>query len=307
MLRDILSGEDPQVLAVLAVIRAAGADVLLLQGLDTDAGGATVEALAQALDAEGMAYPYRVTFPGNAGRPSGHDLDGDGRRDGPRDAHGYGYFTGQGGMAILSRLPIGTVRDFSALPWAALPGSIAATVTPAAALPDLRLHSVAAWDVELILPDGPFHLLASHASAPVFDGPEDRNGLRNAAELRFWRMYLDGWSPDGQPFAASRFALAGTFNVDPDRGEGRRDAIRALLDHPALQDPRPQRPDGGLRTVDWPEPTPGDLRVDYILPAAEITVLHGEVLWPVAGQEGLTIAVVEAASDHRLVVLDLDL
>src|SRR3546814_15576309 len=47
--------------------------------------------------------PHRFTAPPNTGVPSGHDLDGDGRTMGPRDALGYGRFPGQYGMAILSR------------------------------------------------------------------------------------------------------------------------------------------------------------------------------------------------------------
>lgn len=282
LLRDILGGEDTQLRAVTDVLRAADADIVLLQGIDMDPGGATLDALASALEAAGLPYPHRLTAPVNAGRPSGHDLDGDGRADGPRDAHGYGRFTGHGAMALLSRHPLGDMRDFSAFPWNALPGNRAASVTPEAALAELRLHTVAAWDVTVTLPDGPFNVLASHATPPVFDGPEDRNGHRNADELRFWHLYLDGWSPDGAPFEGARFALMGTFNVDPDRGEGQRAALAALLDHRALQDPRPRRPDGGRQTADWTDPVPGDLRVDYILPSAGLRVTDARVLWPVA-------------------------
>jgi len=118
-------------------------------------------------------------------------------------------------------------------------------------------------------------------------------------------MYLDGWTPEGPPFAAGRFAVIGTLNVDPDRGEGRQDGLRALLDHPRLQDPVPRRPGGGAETVDWPEPVPGDLRVDYILPAAALRVIGSGVVWPEAG-DALS-ATVAGASDHRLVWVDLDL
>jgi hypothetical protein len=58
-------------------------------------------------------YPHRFAAPPNVGQPTGVDLDGDGRTWRARDAHGYGLFSGDGGMAILSRFPIGAVRDFS--------------------------------------------------------------------------------------------------------------------------------------------------------------------------------------------------
>ena len=34
------------------------------------------------------------------------------------------------------------------------------------------------------------HFLVSHPTPPVFDGPEDRNGTRNADEIRFWADYV---------------------------------------------------------------------------------------------------------------------
>ena len=301
ILQDIRDGEAP-VLATVAVIAAAGADIVLLQGLDYDASGAALEALADALAAEGADYPHRLVLRPNTGRPTGFDLDGDGRSDGPRDAQGYGRFNGAGGMALLSRFPIGTVIDHSAYLWRDLPGSAAAEVTPADALPVLRLHSVAAWDVEVLTPSGPLHLLASHASAPVFDGPEDRNGRRNGDEVRFWQLYLDAALPGVPPLASGRFAVLGTFNVDPDRGEGLRGPLRDLLGHPLLQDLAPVSARGGA-TTDWHEPVPGNLRVDYILPARGLAVTGAGVFWP---EEGDLAEAVAIASRHRLVWVDID-
>jgi hypothetical protein len=307
LLRDLLRGEDAQIAATVAVIMESDADVVLLQGIDYDAGGAALAALAEALAAAGADYPHRLALRPNTGLPTGVDLDGDGRSWRARDSQGYGWFNGQGGMAVLSRYPLGPVRDFSAFLWADLPGSSAAEVLPPDAVPILRLASVAAWDVVVESPGGPLHLLALHANTPVFDGPEDRNGRRNADELRFWQLYLDGWTPDGPPFAADRFAVIGTLNVDPERGEGRQDALRALLDHPRLQDPVPRRPAGGTETADWPEPVPGDLRVDYILPTASLRVTAAGVLWPEGEGGPLPASVAALASDHRLVWVDLEM
>jgi hypothetical protein len=275
--------------------------------MDHDAGHAALTALGEALRNRGANYPHHFAAAPNSGRPTGIDLDGDGRSWRARDAHGYGLFTGDGGMALLSRFPIGAVRDFSALPWVALPGNAAEGVTPAAALPILRLHSVGAWDVEILTPAGTLNLLASHASPPVFDGPEDRNGLRNADELLFWAQYLNGWVPDGPPFAATRFVVMGTFNIDPERGEGRREGLDALRTHARLQDPGPRRPDGGMATADWPEDGPGRLRVDYILPSRTLDVTDSGILWPGdVPQLGISAEVASAASDHRLVWVDLE-
>lgn len=305
LLGDLRRGDDAQIAASVAVIVAAQADILLLQDIDFDAEGAALGALADALAAGGAPYPFQLSLRPNTGWPTGVDIDGDGRSHRARDAHGYGRFNGQGGMALLSRYPIGAVRDFSTFLWADLPDSSAPLVLSPDALAVLRLATVAAWDVVIDLPDGPFHILALHAGPPVFDGPEDRNGHRNADELRFWQLYLDGWSPDGLPFAATRFALIGTLNLDPDKGEGRRAVLRDLLDHPLLQDPVPLRPGGGPETADWPEPVPGDLRVDYILPAADMAVRASGVIWPIDARGTPPLSVVRAASDHRLVWIDL--
>jgi len=306
LLRDIARGEDAQVAATVAVIAATSPDVILLQGIDYDAGSAALDALAIELEQAGGTYPHRLALRPNTGTATGVDIDGDGRSWRARDAQGFGWFSGQGGMALLSRYPLGPVRDFSRFLWADLPDSGATSVLPPEAVQVLRLATVAAWDVAVEVPGGPLHLLALHAGPPVFDGPEDRNGWRNADELRFWQLYLDGWMPEGPVFTAERFALIGTLNVDPERGEGRQDALRALLDHPRLQDVVPRRPGGGVETADWPEPVPGDLRVDYILPAASLRVVGAGVLWPEGDEGTLPLSVVEAASDHRLVWVDLE-
>lgn len=290
ILRDIERMED-LVEAIVAVILEVRPDILALQDLDYDAHGLALEALAEALATRGLDYPYRIALRPNTGRLTGHDLDGDGRADGPRDAHGYGRFSGQGGMALLSRYPLGTVQDFSDMLWRDLPGSTAEGVTPEAALPILRLHTVGAWDVEVLTPNGPLNILTSHATAPVFDGPEDRNGLRNGDEVRFWHLYLDAAAPE-------HFAYMGTLNVDPQRGEGLQGPLNDLLSHPALQNPVPNGP-----TADWDEPTPGDLRVDYLLPSRTLTVQDAGVLWPL---DGPLAELVAEASDHRLVWVDVE-
>ncbi|MBF9032962.1 endonuclease/exonuclease/phosphatase family protein [Rhodobacterales bacterium HKCCE2091] len=307
LLRDILRGEDEQVAALISVIADVDPDVLLLIGIDYDAGLAALSALADRLAAAGADYPHRFALRPNAGIPTGNDIDGDGRWPEPQDAQGYGRFSGEGGMAILSRLPVDGdgVRDFSGLLWRDLPGNRAADVLAPEAAEVLRLSTMGIWDVPLVAGDDRFHVLAITAGPPVFDGPEDRNGIRNEDETAFLLHYLDGWSPDGAPFAAEDFAIMGILNVDPDpaRGEGRRGALSALLSHPAISDPEP-RGAGGTATADWDDPVPGDLRVDYILPAAGLTVTGSGVHWPEDPAAAETAA---TASAHRLVWVDVDL
>src|SRR2546430_1237691 len=56
----------------------------------------------------------------------------------------------------------------------------------------LRLSSKSHWDVPVRTGRGEtVHLLAAHPTPPGFDGPEQRNVLRNHDEIRFWADYVD--------------------------------------------------------------------------------------------------------------------
>lgn len=291
-------------------------DVLVIGDIDFDLRGVALAALADPLD----DYPYRFTQRPNRGLHSGRDRDGDGRLGSARDAEGYGEFAGQGGMAVLSRLPIDVqaVRDFSDYPWADLPDTLA--------LGDdrdpVRLSTTVHWDVPVTLPSGgALHLLTWHATAPVFDGPEDRNGRRNHDEARFWQLYLDGQLADAPP---QNFVLLGTANADPSDGESRPEAVRGLLNHAALQDPGQASDgasiaavlDGGVNgshlsppafdTADWPDEVgdPGNLRVDYVLPSAHFDVIDSGVVWP--DPETALGRDVALASRHRLVWVEIE-
>ncbi|WP_375688192.1 endonuclease/exonuclease/phosphatase family protein [Pseudooceanicola sp. LIPI14-2-Ac024] len=317
LLRDIAAA-DPQVLALRRVIDAAAADVLVLAGVDYDAEGRALAALNA-----GLAEPYPALLPlaGNTGIDTGIDLDGDGRLGSAGDRQAFGRFPGQSGLAVLSRLPIrhAGVRSLNDLLWRDLPGSLIVDVAGqvgAAAQGSAvqRLSSGGHWIVPLDAPGGRvLSLMAFHASPPVFDGPEDRNGRRNADEIRLWQLLLDGAMATPPPDPP--FILLGAANADPSDGDGQRDAIRGLLADPRLQDPAPrsvggdlaggeaQSGDPALDTADWGEPVPGNLRVDYVLPSATLTVTGSGVLWPPLG-DPLAQAVLDA-SRHRLVWVDI--
>ncbi|OIP83207.1 MAG: endonuclease [Rhodobacterales bacterium CG2_30_65_12] len=317
LLADILKGEE-QVQAVIAVIAEARPDVLLLTGFDHDREGHALAAFAQALGAVGVDYPHRFAAPPNTGVETGRDMDGNGKLGEARDAQGYGAFTGAGGMAVLSRYPLGEVRDFSTFLWADLPGAIAPVVddrpfpSPEAHAAQ-RLSSVAHWEVPVALPGGTVRLLAFNATTPVYDGPEDLNGRRNHDEIVFWRRLLDGDLPFDRP--EGPVVVIGNANLDPADGEGRREAISALIADPRLADPRPASDgargvanpghagDPALDTVDWSDPRPGNLRVDYVLPDARLTVVSAGVLWPAPSDP--FAETVNAASRHRLVWVDI--
>ncbi len=320
LLRDILKGEDAQIAAVQEVIKAVAPDILVLQGIDYDYGLSALSALRDALSNGRVDYPYIFALRPNAGMATGLDMDGDGRKGGARDGQGYGQFAGEGGMAILSRLPIDTAaaRDFSAMLWKDIPGALLPEIEgkpfpSAQAQAVQRLSSVAHLVVPIELEQGrSLDLLTFHATPPVFDGPEDLNGRRNHDEILFWLHYLNG---EFGPAPDRDFVVIGDANLDPVDGEGRKQAILDLLNDPRVQDPKPMRPgvventngdkgDPKLDTVDWPLPDPGPRRVDYILPSADLKVVGSGVYWPEKGSKAAAVAA--AASRHRMVWVDLE-
>lgn len=313
MLQDIRK-HDPQVEAAAQVIAATRPDILLLTNFDWDLDGLALRAFAARLREDGLDYGYLFAPRPNAGLESGLDLDGNGALGEPRDAQGYGRFAGDGGLAILSRLPIetGAARDFSSFLWADIPDAqIEGAGLSEPAREAQRLSSTAHWDVPVTLPGGEaLHLWAFAATPPLFDGPEDRNGRRNHDEAAFWLRYLDGRLP-AQP-AQAPFVLLGNFNTDPADGEGRRGALAALLADPRMQDADPRSEGGALATDPSHAGDPardtaefdgasGNLRLDYVLPAASLHVVDAGVFWPAEGD------LAARASRHRLVWIDIAL
>lgn len=293
MLRDVRRGKDPQISAVLDLLEAANADIVTLQGIDYDIQNATLAAIADALRMRGLDYPHVFAAPPNAGRMTDLDLDGDGQVGGPRDAQGYGRFFGQGAMALLSRYPVvrEDVQDFTDLLWRDLPRALLPKTGSKDPFPSAdaqaiqRLSSHGHWAVPIAHPTlGTIHILTFHATPPVFDGPEDRNGKRNHDEVLFWDHFLAGRIGTAP---TERFILMGDANLDPARGDGRSDAIQTLLDHPALQDPMPD-----MATVTWSQT--GPMRVDYVLPSADWRVTATGISEPD-----------DTASRHRLIWADL--
>lgn len=347
LVREMAKG-SPQIDTVAEIVLRVRPDILVLQKFDRDPAHRALTDFAERLRAgiaglQGLDYPFLYQGPVNTGVPSGHDLDGDGRIRGPRDAFGYGRFPGQYGMAVLSRFPIDydRLRNFQRFLWSEMPKAgrpLNPDGTPVHSDPvwhALRLSSASHWDVPVILPGGAvLHILAAHPTPPVFDGPEDFNGHRNSDEIRLLMGLVDGaeWPVDDRGTAGGldpgdRFVIAADLNADPHDGEARRDAIAALLADPRLQDPHPASPGGAEAaqtgganathkgppdqdTADWrdgPE-RPGNLRVDYVLPSADLTVTGAGIFWPEAAHPLARLIAGgrrPASSDHRLVWVDI--
>jgi hypothetical protein len=196
------------------------------------------------------------------------------------------------------------------------------------------LSSKSHWDLQIGI--GPVeggkvvHLLCSHPTPPVFDGPEDRNGKRNHDEVRFWADYLtpgrDGWIVDdrgqkgGLP-AGELFVILGDQNCDPVDGDAVKGTMQQLLEHPRVQDPEARAPGGVIAGRDGSKANigqegdaeldtfcdagksgPGNLRLDYVLPARSLVVTGKAVFWP---PPKAPFADLVDASDHRLVWVEV--
>jgi len=275
LLRELQKGDDTQLAAIAAVIDHARPDVLLLTDFDFDHDGLALSAFNRSLSSP---YAHALAYPTNAGEPTGLDMDQNNRLGEPRDAQGFGRFAGDGGMAILSHLPLGAGTDLTDLLWKDLPEATLPQTGDGPFLPETvvavqRLSSTGHWIVPILPPDGEtFHLLAWSATPPVFDGPEDRNGLRNRDELRLWEHVIDGKMGP----IPTWFVVAGNANLDPQKGQGDRAAMAAFLTDPRLHDPLPDQD-----TALWPvENGPGPLRVSYVLPSSDWSVAQADVFWP---------------------------
>jgi hypothetical protein len=311
LVQDLIGADDLQIAALVRVLVALDADVLLLTSFDFDGGGVALGLLADRLAATGVPYPHRFALRPNTGLQTGFDVDRNGRVGDPRDAQGFGLFSGQGGMAVLSRLPIdeASVQDFSGFLWRDLPGALTEDAPDLAAVQ--RLATTGFWDVPVMTDTGRLNLLVWHATPPVFDGPDDRNGKRNHDEAVFWQLMLEGRLPMRAPNGP--FVLMGDANLDPSDGEGRREAIVGLLTNPAVQDTLPkgshgrvepdQAGDPALDTAFYPDI--GGLRLDVVLPSAGLAVTASGVLWP--SDADPIAADLAAASLHRPVWVDITL
>jgi hypothetical protein len=209
-----------------------------------------------------------------------------------------------------------------------------------------RLSSKSHWDIPIRIGRKTVHFLASHPTPPVFDGPEDRNGTRNADEIRFFADYVrphrsryiyDDEGGRGGLHPSALFVIAGDQNSDPLDGDSIPGAIQQLLDNPrvnarhapssagAVEASRLQgganlthRSDPAFDTADFGDTAPGNLRADYVLPRRNIRIVDSAVFWPLRSDPLFHLTGVFddeewgavggfPTSDHRLVWADLDL
>lgn len=309
---------NQQVRHIIAALAEANPDVVLINELDFDPAGEAANALARRLS---LALPDQApftaqAFPSNTGIPTGLDVLGKGRKPTPENAFGFGEFPGQYGFALLSRFPVTSTRSFQHFLWRDMPGarlpdqrrkSGKGDFFAPAVLEVFRLSSKNHVDAVIDVPTlGPLHLLLSHPTPPVFDGPEQRNRRRNHDEIRLWADYLrdadylvdDAGQRGGLPPDSAPFIILGDLNADPDRGDSEDQAIAQLLHHPRVADPEP-RGAHGTRTADFRHQS---MRVDYVLPCRSLSVHGSGVAWFAKDDPR---ARWNSASDHHLVWVDV--
>ncbi|MCL1075479.1 endonuclease/exonuclease/phosphatase family protein [Shewanella dokdonensis] len=335
------NNDNPQIRNIAEILQRVRPDIVLLNEFDYIAEPKQgVEAFTRHYlnqsqhGAAPIDYPYYYVAPVNTGEPSPYDLDHDGVASGKgADAWGFGWYPGQYGMVLLSRFPIDTanVRTFQLLKWSAMPGA-RRPIDPTTGKSwysneqwlALRLSSKSHWDIPVKVNEQWLHILASHPTPPVFDGPENRNGLRNHDEIRLWADYLsagnnaayivDDAGHQGGLAPNVRFVLLGDMNSGPQKTAEQSGAVRQLLDHPRVNSQYEPVSLGGAEhapniaaakafTASWKE------RADYVLPSKlGFTIKSGGVFWPAKHQPLYRlVASRSASSDHRLVWLDLQL
>jgi Endonuclease/Exonuclease/phosphatase family len=345
------NGAHPQVTNCAEILQTVRPDIVLINEIDapsTSEDGDIVNPAGNAAQLfrdkflmvsqrtnRPLDFPYVYIAPSNTGVPTGHDLDNDGKTDGPADSYGFGRYPGEYGMALLSRFPIQMdgIRTFRKLLWKNMPGNLMPDGTqgkPAFYNADecnlFRLSSKSHWDVPLLINETVVHVLCSHPTPPVFDGPEDSNGRRNFDEIRFWSDYLTGgesamWICDdagksGGLKPGSHFVVLGDLNAEPVRGDavyGQR-AINLLIHHRLVFDPEPrsrgaeEQPNKFSLNGYLPLKTSDFGRLDYVLPSKSLRTVGSGVFWP-SSKSPLYFLVdtPQSSSDHRLVWLDVEI
>ncbi len=301
-------------------------------------------ATPQADSLEALSFQAFMA-PTNTGEASGYDLNRDGEavttvpdipaapsdtepppqndegRAYGEDAWGFGTFPGQYAMGLLVRdgldIQEDEIRTFRLFAWSDMPDA-RRPVDPETDEPwyddevwdEFRLSSKSHWDVPVELPNGAvLHVLASHPTPPAFDGPEQRNVLRNHDEIRFWADYLDdaayiyddstqtGGFADDAPFV-----IMGDQNADPSGGSSVEGAIEQILEHPRVQALRPVATEDGTQAFPDLEPdhtAEWGRRVDYVLPSQTLDVEDTGIWRPLDRDHA------GWASDHFPVWVDL--
>jgi len=337
--KDLSSGTDSQIQNVAAVIQHVRPDVIGLFEFDYDPSGQMLRSfqdnyLGKSQQGQSpLSYPYAIQIPSNTGIPSRVDYNGDGKVELPNDAFGFGRYEGQYAFALLSKYPIDSaqIRTFQKLLWKQMPNHKTPINTDSspyystAAWDNFRISSKNHADIPIQLPNGQtIHTILAHPTPPVFDGPEDRNGLRNYDEIRLLADYVnnaaylvDDNGKRGGLNQTESFVIMGDLNADPVDGDSAPGAIQQLLESKRLNpatgmgDMIPASLGGKAHNkAKEDEADPAfdtsffGKRIDYVLPSADLNVIDAGVFWPGVDESLYETVKDKNASDHLLVWAD---
>jgi hypothetical protein len=354
LIRELATEKSIKAGAVAEIIRTVKPDILLINEFDYDSNGIAISYFITNYllkESDGISpaqYQYRFQGTVNTGVQSGFDLDNNGTIGEPSDAYGFGKHPGQYGMVLLSKYPIeiADIRTFQKFLWKDMPGALLPDDPTTEKISDwyneselnaFRLSSKSHWDIPVNINGKIVHVLASHPTPPVFDGPEDRNGRRNNDEIRFWIDYItpesgkyiyDDKGTFGGLAAGESFVIMGDLNADPCDGDSSGSAIKQLLRHSSVNStPVPEsrgaveasNRQGGNNLKQKGKPSEdtadfgdygkssGNMRVDYVLPSHNLKILKAAVFWPEEKDDAFRLVGdgAEKSSDHRLVYVDV--
>ena len=234
-----LQTNNPQIKNIAEIIQRIRPDILLLNEFDYVSKAQGIDYfkthyLAKSQNKQpAIDYPYSYVGPVNTGLKTPFDLDNDGQATGIKgDAFGFGFFEGHYGMAVLSRYPIDfdKIRTLQTFKYKDMPNA-KMPIDPTTGenwynneeWQALRLSSKSFWDIPVTVKGKTLHVIASHPTPPVFDGAEDRNGLRNHDEVRLIKDYIasadylyDDHGVKGGLAEKSRFVIVGDLNAAPE-------------------------------------------------------------------------------------------
>ena len=331
-----LQTNHPQIKNIAEIIQRIRPDILLLNEFDYVSKAQGIDYfkthyLAKSQNKQpAIDYPYSYVGPVNTGLKTPFDLDNDGQATGIKgDAFGFGFFEGHYGMAVLSRYPIDfdKIRTLQTFKYKDMPNA-KMPIDPTTGenwynneeWQALRLSSKSLWDIPVTVKGKTLHVIASHPTPPVFDGAEDRNGLRNHDEVRLIKDYIasadylyDDHGVKGGLAEKSRFVIVGDLNAAPEGDKKRPDTTDQLLKNPLINSQFTPTSKGAKTsysekyaaayTAYW------QARADYVLPSTYgIEVHDGGVFWPTKSSELYRlIKDRNASSDHRMVWLDISI
>lgn len=338
-----LRNDHQQIRNIAEIIQRTNPDIILLNEFDrVDDSSTNISYFIQKYlgnsqhNQQMINYPYFYQGAVNTGVKVNSDLNHDGKSNQlPADTHGFGHFIGHFGMVLLSKYPIDikAIRTFQKFKWHDMPNALK-PINPVTnqswhteeTWQTLRLSSKSHWDIPIKINNKTVHILASHPTPPVFDGPENRNGNRNHDEIRFWFDYINNeqgayiYDDNGHKGALRTnqpFIIVGDLNASRVEGDAimteTSQGIVALLNTDKIQDPLPSSLGGqshsseninaAHHTAYW------EMRADYVLPSKfGFIIKKSGVFWPQISEDThRLIKNRQASSDHRLVWVDVEL